>query len=96
MNAVLDQHIAIVTGGDSGLGAATAAAMNRNLTVKLGNCNHRRYVPQLTEAVLHSGRVDPLPALTQREPMHAVIDAYRAFDTRTPGWIKVELAPGAY
>lgn len=94
MSAVLDQHITSVTGGDSGLGAATAAAMNRNLTVKLGNCNHRRYVPQLIEAV-RSGRVDPLQVLTQREPMHAVIDAYRAFDTRTPGWIKVELAPGA-
>lgn len=71
-------------------------AMNRNLTVKLGNCNHRRYLPQLIEAV-RSGRVDPLHVLTRREPMHAVIDAYRAFDTRTPGWIKVELelAPGA-
>lgn len=71
------------------------AAMNRNLAVKLGNRNHRRYAPQLTEAVLHSGRGDPLQALTRREPMHSVIGAYRAFDACTPGWIKVELAPRA-
>ena len=25
----------------------------------------------------------------------SVIDAYKAFDTRRPGWLKVELIPGA-
>jgi len=26
--------------------------------------------------------------------MTSVIDAYKAFDTRQPGWVKVELVPG--
>ncbi len=27
------------------------------------------------------------------EPVTSAIDAYKAFDTRRPGWIKVELTP---
>jgi threonine dehydrogenase-like Zn-dependent dehydrogenase len=33
--------------------------------------------------------------LTQQEPLTSVIDAYKAFDTRQPGWVKVELKPSA-
>jgi threonine dehydrogenase-like Zn-dependent dehydrogenase len=33
--------------------------------------------------------------LTQREPVTGALEAYQAFDTRQPGWIKVELLPGA-
>ena len=33
--------------------------------------------------------------LTQREPLTYVIAAYKAFDLRQPGWIKVELEPSA-
>ena len=25
--------------------------MNKNLTLKMGNCNHRKYIPQLVELV---------------------------------------------
>jgi threonine dehydrogenase-like Zn-dependent dehydrogenase len=67
-------------------------AMNKNLTIKMGNCNHRRYIPQLVRWT-RSGMVDPAEILTQREPMMEVLDAYKAFDTRQPGWIKVELKP---
>ena len=67
-------------------------AMNKNLTVQMGNCNHRRYLPELI-ALTQSGAIDPLRVLTQREPMAAAIEAYRMFDTRAPGWIKVELKP---
>jgi threonine dehydrogenase-like Zn-dependent dehydrogenase len=69
-------------------------AMNKNLTLKMGNCNHRKYIPELVDMV-RAGIVDPLQVLTQREPMTEVIEAYRAFDTRQPGWIKVELKPTA-
>jgi len=65
-------------------------AMNKNLTVKLGNCNHRRYLPDLIEMV-RSGRVKPTEILTNREPLTDVIEAYQAFDKREPGWIKVRL-----
>lgn len=33
--------------------------------------------------------------LSVREPMAAALDAYRAFDTREPGWMKVKLDPQA-
>lgn len=68
-------------------------AMNKNLTINMGNCNHRKYIPTLVDMV-RSGQVDPEKILTQVEPLTSVIDAYKAFDTRQPGWVKVELVPG--
>jgi len=68
------------------------AAMNKNLTVNMGNCPHRRYVPQLIELV-RSGAIDPVSVLTELEPMQDAIGAYQAFDRREPGWLKVELSP---
>jgi len=67
-------------------------AMNRNLTIKAGNCNHRAYVPHLVELV-RSGVIDPVQILTKVEPMTNVIEAYKAFDRREPGWLKTELRP---
>ncbi|MDQ4121429.1 MAG: glutathione-dependent formaldehyde dehydrogenase [Acidobacteriota bacterium] len=67
-------------------------AMNKNLTVKMGNCNHRKYIPMLVDMV-KSGEIDPISILTHVEPMTDVIEAYKAFDARRPGWIKVELMP---
>ncbi|MDR5822384.1 zinc-dependent alcohol dehydrogenase [Caballeronia sp. LZ043] len=69
-------------------------AMNKNLTIKMGNCNHRAVTPPLVERV-RSGSFDPLRVLTTREPLMNVIDAYKAFDKRQPGWIKVALEPVA-
>ncbi len=68
------------------------AAMEKNLTLRMGNCNHRKYIPKLLELV-RTGAVDPTEVLTQVEPMEDVIEAYRQFDKRTPGWIKVMLEP---
>jgi threonine dehydrogenase-like Zn-dependent dehydrogenase len=67
-------------------------AMNKNLTIQMGNCNHRKYIPDLVSKV-RSGEVDPLKVLTQMEPLTSAIDAYKAFDERQSGWIKVELKP---
>jgi threonine dehydrogenase-like Zn-dependent dehydrogenase len=68
--------------------------MNKNLTINMGNCNHRADIPRLVDLVM-AGAMDPAQILTQREPMTAVLDAYKAFDTRQPGWVKVELKPAA-
>lgn len=68
-------------------------AMGKNLTIKSGNCNHRKYIPKLIELV-RSGVIDPSAVLTNVEPLTHVIDAYKAFDRRQPGWIKVKLEPG--
>ena len=69
-------------------------AMEKNLTLKMGNCHHRKYIPVLLEKV-QSGVLDPERILTNVEPMTGVIEAYKAFDTRQPGWIKVKLEPAA-
>lgn len=67
-------------------------AMNKNLTIRMGNCNHRKYVPMLLDLVT-PGVIDPTEVLTNLEALSNVIDAYKAFDAREPGWIKVELDP---
>lgn len=69
------------------------AAMMKNLTLKMGNCNHRTYIPDLID-VVRSGVCDPVGVLTQLEPLTDVIDAYKSFDRRKSGWVKVELVPG--
>ncbi len=67
-------------------------AMNRNLTVNMGNCNHRKYVPRLVDMV-RNGTIKPREIITQREPLGSAVDAYKAFDTHQEGWLKVELQP---
>jgi threonine dehydrogenase-like Zn-dependent dehydrogenase len=67
-------------------------AMNKNLTINMGNCNHRKYLPHLVELV-RTGTVVPSALITQVEDIENAIDAYRTFDKRQAGWLKVELAP---
>jgi threonine dehydrogenase-like Zn-dependent dehydrogenase len=69
-------------------------AMNRNLTLRMGNCNHRHYIPKLIEEV-RNGTISPEDVLTRTEPLTDVLEAYRAFDRREPGWMKVQLIPAA-
>jgi threonine dehydrogenase-like Zn-dependent dehydrogenase len=68
--------------------------MQRNLTVKAGNCNHCRYIPKLVGLVA-TGALDPTEILIQTEPLTGAIEAYETFDRRRPGWLKVELDPAA-
>ena len=65
-------------------------AMNRNLTIRMGNCNHRKYIANLIKLV-QSGAIDPTKIISQHESITSVLDAYKAFDTRQPGWMKVAL-----
>lgn len=65
-------------------------AMNMNLTVNAGNCNHRKYIHTLINLV-HSGTMDPVMILTQGEPLENVLQAYEAFDRHESGWMKVQL-----
>jgi threonine dehydrogenase-like Zn-dependent dehydrogenase len=66
--------------------------MEKNLTLRAGNCNHRRYMPDMIELV-RSGIIHPEQFLTQIKPITSAVDAYRAFDHHEPGWIKVKLDP---
>ncbi|MEU7755785.1 alcohol dehydrogenase catalytic domain-containing protein [Micromonospora sp. NPDC049171] len=65
-------------------------AMARNLTVRAGNGNHPRYIPKLA-AMVASGQVHPEDVVTEHEPLTDAIGAYREFDVRSPGWLKVAL-----
>lgn len=67
-------------------------AMNRNLTIKMGNCNHRHYLPALVD-IVRSGGVEAGRLLTHEGPLPLAMDAYKNFDTRKPGWVKVKLDP---
>jgi threonine dehydrogenase-like Zn-dependent dehydrogenase len=66
-------------------------AMGKNLTVNMGNCNHRRYVSRLIDLVA-SGTMSLAPNVTRAATMTDIIDAYEAFDRREPGWLKVAVA----
>lgn len=67
------------------------AAMNKNITIQMGNCPHRKYLPRLVQMV-EGGQIDPLAVLPARhEPLTDVLQAYKEFDKRKAGWIKVEL-----
>ena len=55
--------------------------MNKNLTINMGNCNHRKQIPMLVDMV-ESGSIDPQEILTQQKPLMSAIKAYKAFDQR--------------
>jgi threonine dehydrogenase-like Zn-dependent dehydrogenase len=65
-------------------------AMNKDLNIVMGNCHHRSYIPDLLNKV-QSGIVDPTKILTQNESFDNIIEAYKHFDLRQEGWIKVAL-----
>ncbi|MET8764847.1 zinc-dependent alcohol dehydrogenase [Lentzea sp. NPDC004782] len=65
-------------------------AMNKNLTVNMGNCNHRRYLPKLLDLVV-SGTVDPTAFITRHEDPVNAVEAYETFDRREDGWLKTVL-----
>lgn len=69
-------------------------AMNKNLSIQAGNCNHRTYIPKLIELV-RTGVIDPTMILTNVEALTGAIEAYEHFDRRESGWIKTELKPAA-
>jgi threonine dehydrogenase-like Zn-dependent dehydrogenase len=68
--------------------------MNKNLTVKAGNCNHRKYLPRLVELV-RAGVIRPEQYFTQKVGVTSAIDAYHHFDQHEHGWLKVKLEPAA-
>lgn len=67
-------------------------AMGKNLTINMGNCSHRKYIPMLLDMV-ESNTIDPSALLTREESLDSVVSAYRSFESRQPGWIKVAMVP---
>jgi threonine dehydrogenase-like Zn-dependent dehydrogenase len=66
------------------------AAMMKNLTLRMGNCHHRKYIPELVRLV-RTGALDPSRILTSDAPLTDAIRAYESFDRRESGWVKVAL-----
>ena len=65
-------------------------AMMKNLTINMGNCNHRKYIPRLLE-IVSAGMADPTTVLSHVIPFTDVVDAYNRFNERQPGWTKVAM-----
>jgi threonine dehydrogenase-like Zn-dependent dehydrogenase len=67
-------------------------AFGKNVTIRMGDCPHRRYLPKLVRMVA-SGVLHPSRVLTKRLAFTDAIAAYEAFDKHEDGWLKVELVP---
>ena len=68
-------------------------AFGKNLSIRMGNCPHRRYLPYLIRTAA-TGALRPSRILTQRTPFTDAVAAYEAFERHDQGWLKVELLPG--
>lgn len=67
-------------------------AMNKNLSIEMGNREMGKYIPMLVDLV-RNGTINPATVPTQREPVTDAISAYKAFTERRAGWIKAEPEP---
>ena len=65
-------------------------AMHKNIKIVLGNCPHKKYIPHLLLKI-KSGMIQPNKILTQISPLEDIVEAYKHFDQREMGWIKVAL-----
>lgn len=69
-------------------------AMGKSLTIRMGDCPHRRYLPRALRWVAN-GTIRPSRVLSQKTGMDSAIDAYHQFADHRDGWMKVELLPEA-
>src|SRR5207244_8145309 len=64
------------------------AAMNKNLTLQMGNCPHRKYIPMLVPLV-QGGTFDPARILTHAAPLASASAASHPSDLCPAGWCEV-------
>ncbi|WIG93251.1 zinc-dependent alcohol dehydrogenase [Myxococcus sp. SDU36] len=70
-------------------------AMNKNQTLRLGQCNVKRYMPHLLEHI-RKGRVDAKGIITHRFSLEDAPKAYDLFSKKQDGCIKCVLSPHAH
>lgn len=68
------------------------AAMNKGLTIKMGQTHVQRYLPKLLEKIIN-GEIDPSKIITHRIKLKDAADAYKKFDEKHDGCIKVVMTP---
>ena len=69
-------------------------AMNKGLTLRMGQCNVKRYMPRLLEHI-RDGRIAATQIITHRLPLEAAPDAYALFARKQDECIKCVLLPEA-
>ena len=67
-----------------------ATALQKSLSINMGNCPHQKYIPKLIALTL-SRRIDPAAILGQIKPITDSTDGLNALDQQQCGWIKIEL-----
>lgn len=67
-------------------------AMNKGLTLRMNQCNVKRYVPHLLKHI-RDGRIDARRIITHRFPLQRAPEAYHLFEKRSRGCIKCVLLP---
>ncbi len=67
-------------------------AMNKGVTMRMNQCNVKRYMPHLLEHI-RAGRIDPKAIVTHRVPLEHARDAYELFEKKKDNCIKCVLIP---
>jgi len=67
-------------------------AMNKGLTLRMNQCNVRRYMPRLLEHI-REGRIDAKGIITHRFPLEDAAHAYHLFAQKRDNCIKCVLVP---
>ncbi len=67
-------------------------AMNKNLTLRMGQCNVRRYMPHLLD-LIRAGTIDARGIISHRLPLEAAAEAYEIFRGKKDECIKCVLIP---
>ena len=67
-------------------------AMNKGLTLRMNQCNVRRYMPRLLEHI-RAGRIEPRAIITHRLPLDEAPHAYELFARKLDGCVKCVLIP---
>lgn len=67
-------------------------AMNKGLTLRMNQCNVKRYMPRLLEHI-REGRIDAKGIITHRLPLEEASEAYHLFEKKKDGCIKCVLVP---
>jgi len=68
------------------------AAMNKGLTIKMGQTHVQRYLAPLLEKI-EAGEIDPSFVITHKRPLEDGPDLYKTFRDKEDGCIKVVLKP---
>jgi len=69
-------------------------AMNKGLTLRMNQCNVRRYMPHLLKHI-REGRIDAKAIITHRFPLEKAPKAYSVFSDKKDGCVKCVLTPAA-